>query len=519
MSTYITDLQTISNNLPANRNGLALQRRLQSAIAAFADSDIGSQSLTGSQVDHPVNDDERLPGFIGSFSKSLPHDENGQVIQSAYEALRKACTTGNEADFAAIPMGGAAKLANPQAGWSFPMMGADPFSFSMPAAPAFSSAETAGEMVEMYWHALLRDVHFSDYTSSALVASASADLSLLSDFKGPKSGGLVTPENIFRYDAPGCLTGPYISQFLFKTIPTGLGTNTQTYPVPAAGTDYMTTETEWLAVQNGAARSGPPVSGAIYLRNGRDLGEYVHRDFSYQAFLDAALILLGANTPRNPSNPYARKLSEAPFVTFGPPNILDDVTRIALEGLRAAWTQKWAFHRRLRPEVFGQRVHRRRIGAANHPIHPDVFKSEVLDRIYSAHGTYLLPMAFPEGSPTHPAYPAGHGTISGACVTILKAFFDENATVSSPVVASSDGLSLVSYTGGTLTVGGELNKLAVNISIGRNFPGVHYRSDSIEGMLLGEKVAIEYLRSARLTFNETFAGTTFTKFDGTQVTV
>ncbi len=57
------------------------------------------------------------------------------------------------------------------------------------------------------------------------------------------------------------------------------------------------------------------------------------------------------------------------------------------------------------------------------------------------------------------------------CVTILKAWFDENAPITNPVVASDDGLSLVPYTGGDagrLTVGGELNKVASNIAIARN---------------------------------------------------
>ncbi len=33
-----------------------------------------------------------------------------------------------------------------------------------------------------------------------------------------------------------------------------------------------------------------------------------------------------------------------------------------------------------------------------------------------------LPMAFQEGSPMHPSYGAGHATVAGACVTILKAY-------------------------------------------------------------------------------------------------
>lgn len=48
------------------------------------------------------------------------------------------------------------------------------------------------------------------------------------------------------------------------------------------------------------------------------------------------------------------------------------------------------------------------------------------DQVAQKYGTYFLPMAFPEGSPTHPSYGSGHATVAGACTTILKAFFDES---------------------------------------------------------------------------------------------
>ncbi len=66
--------------------------------------------------------------------------------------------------------------------------------------------------------------------------------------------------------------------------------------------------------------------------------------------------------------------------------------------------------------------------------------AKALDAISRATGSYLLPMAYPEGCPTHPAYPAGHATIAGACTTVLKAFFNEAYTIPSPVIVSSDGL-------------------------------------------------------------------------------
>jgi hypothetical protein len=61
----------------------------------------------------------------------------------------------------------------------------------------------------------------------------------------------------------------------------------------------------------------------------------------------------------------------------------------------------------------------------------------------------------------------------------------------------------------------QLNKLAANVAIGRNFAGIHRRSDYTESVKLGEAVAICVLEDHRLTYNERFEGFRFTKFDGT----
>ena len=106
--------------------------------------------------------------------------------------------------------------------------------------------------------------------------------------------------------------------------------------------------------------------------------------------------------------------------------------------------------------------------------------------------TALLPQAYPEGSPTHPSYPAGHAVISGACATVLKACLDESHVLPEPVQASPDGLP-PALEGADLTVGGELDKLAANISLGRDFAGLHWRSDAVAGLHLGEEVAIRTL--------------------------
>ena len=109
--------------------------------------------------------------------------------------------------------------------------------------------------------------------------------------------------------------------------------------------------------------------------------------------------------------------------------------------------------------------------------------------------------------------------MSGACCTLLKAYFKEDFVIPEPVVASPDGLDLERYSGPPFTVGAELNKLASNIAIARNFAGIHWRTDASEGLRLGEQVAIHALKDIATCYSEDFGGFTFTKFDGTRVTV
>lgn len=69
-----------------------------------------------------------------------------------------------------------------------------------------------------------------------------------------------------------------------------------------------------------------------------------------------------------------------------------------------------------------------------------------------------------------------------------------------------------------MTVGGELNKLAANIALGRNAAGVHWRGDYTESVKLGEEIAIRILQEQKLTYNEDHYFS-LTKFDGTAITV
>ena len=487
---------------------------------------------TPQNLQHPPNEDEGFyPNKIANYSKGLPHNNDGTVVLSAYEALLKAINSGLPADFDAIPLAGDRRLTNPQSGLAFDMEGPDGHALVQPPAPAFASREQAAEISENYWMAVLRDTPYSHYSSSPLANAAAADLRLYgSDFKGAKAGGLVTPANLFRGLTPGDNAGPYLSQFFYQPCNFGANKLEQKIRTTIPGIDYMTNFNTWLAVQRGVSQP-PDVFDptARYMRSGRDIGQWVHVDVLFQAYFHGFLILAGAGAPFDDGNPYVGNPTQDGFGTFGGPHIAALLCEVATRALKAVWFQKWFVHRRLRPEVHAARVDRTMYHGASYPVNAEILNSlSSVTRLggYLPAGNALLPMAFPEGSPTHPAYGAGHATVAGACVTILKAWFKESTKLVdiglSPVEPVADGSNLVPYAAsdaGDLTVGGELNKLASNVALGRNTAGVHWRSDGTESMKLGEQLAIGILQDQKACYNETFGGFSLTKFDGTQVTV
>jgi hypothetical protein len=473
------------------------------------------------RVEHLGNGDEdELPGFVGNFSKGLVHNGLGEVDPAAYASLLTAIRSGRPADFERIHMGVGPRLVNPQAGLAFDLEGADSHHLRVRPAPRLASAEAAAEMAEMYWLALLRDVDFAEYDSHALAADASSDLSRFSDFRGPKQSGRVVPGTLFRGITEGDLVGPFISQFLLRDVELGALRFPQRMETVFPAVDYLTDFDSWLTAQSGPARFAPQPRDPVkrYIRNLRDLGQWVHLDQLYQAYFQACLVLIESGCPIDEQLPAAKWQVQVGFVEFGAPHIMTLVTEVATRALKAAWFQKWFVHRRLRPEEFGARVHNHLSGRASYPLNGEILESPVVEKVRSRWGSYLLPQAFPEGCPAHPSYAAGHATVAGACVTVLKAFFDEAFTLVFPVVPNTDGTELVPYDGPELTVGNELNKLAANVGIGRNGAGVHWRSDYSESIALGEQVAITLLEEQKLCFNEPFSWS-LTRFDGSSVTI
>ncbi|HWA72365.1 MAG TPA: phosphoesterase [Polyangiaceae bacterium] len=510
-----------------------LLRTLRTRVAlARSDYDV-------SIAPHPTNgDEERYENKIGSDTRGLPHDGDGEVDLDAWKSAAKAFASRDPEDFEQIVLGGTRKLVNPVGTLAVNLIGLNPAQFGVPPAPALASAEKAAEAVELYWQALLRDVPFDQYATHPLAQEAIAELNRLPAHRGARINGLVTPETLFRVTAsyvdsrdpsgrtprsalvPGVLDGPYISQLLYRNIPYGTQSIPAVVRYPVPGSDFLTDYTEWLQVQDGQAptRAVPFAAVPRYLFTGRDLAEYNHG--GNPLFWGAALTLASI-APLGPTNPYLSSATQASAsATFALGWFQGLLARAISLVIRASYWQKWFVHRNLRPEAYGGLIHHRIAnGRDDYPVHPDVLNSRAVARTFEKFGTYLLPQAFPEGAPLHAAYPAGSASIAGAAGTLLKAFFDENAVIPNPVLPDpADPTRLIPYTGAPLTVGGEINKLVSNYA-GRTTAGIHYRSDAAAALALGEAVAIGLLRDERATFAEQFDGFLFTRFDGTEVLI
>jgi len=533
----------------ANGNGNAANRandcfNYRKNMAQAEKINVGPQPDNGDSL--------RFTDFSCSYSKALLHDSLGVPNAAALLGLRNAFASGKAADFENVivgaPGGGPnSKLNGPQVALAFDLEGLDSHCTVIPPAPSVASAQTAAEQVEHYWAALLADVPFTEYATNPMAAQAVADLNNLSFLSSAANNQIpypVTPQRLFRgqfVTGDGNVKGPYISQFMIQ--PTFFGAQPldqkyQTFlPVGAGGSDYLTSVSEYQLVQNGgdSGRTLTYDPTFRYIRNGRDLAAYTRVDVLFQGYFVAFLVLAGMGAAPNSGNPYIGSLTQKAFATLGGPDAAGTIGEMATRALKAAWFHKWIKDLRMRPEEYGALVQARKTNASPMPqaaaaLHGDVLNSAVLPIIFSNYGSYLLPQAFPEGSPTHPCYPTGHGTVAGACVTALKFFFNGNQKIRPLLNAagrdvyepSSDGLSLNTYTGAdrnSLDINGELNKLAYNVSFGHGIhAGIHFRSSTYWSILLGEQVALSILQDRAKSYNEPFT-ISLTKFDGSTATI
>lgn len=392
--------------------------------------------------------------------------------------------------------------------------------------------------------------------------------------------GVLTVATLFRGSTTGAKQGPYLSQFMLLGTPDrsgnmagvrnsvitfGAQTIDQRILRNSKNVDYMQSWEEWLEVQNGEEKefAAPDWNALGLLQTPRDLATYVHYDQLFQAYLNAGMMLdvHGAQVDEGTPIFETRGNSTKGFATWGGPHMLSLVTEVATRALRAVRRQKFQIHRRARPEVLAARltqVHAGEVGSMDKAAvtkfrsmldelgandSADVSRPGVLLHWINEHnernggaikidgnnhpnGNFLLPMAFPEGSPMHPAYGAGHATVAGACVTILKAFYRSDLKMKElfgldhfyEANANANGLRQAGLLGNDVLVSEELDKLAANIAIGRNFAGVHYYTDYYDSLRLGERIAAGILEEQMLTYNEPVK-LSFRDFDGDRVEI
>lgn len=518
---------------------------------------------------------------LGSFHKTLPHNQFGEVNPAAFDAL-VAGTEGDGSGFDAVPKGTptAAKLVNPQGGLAHDQLTHHPASYSMPPAPKARGVSTAVEMTELYWMALLRDIPFDQFDAHADTATAATEINtrfqqavaptpdsghLMTGLDVPGAEGTlapITPQNLFRLGLPGEEVGPLVSQFFIRNCNYGTQTIDQMQRPYKKDRDYLTAFGDWLAAQNGGRDqtstprdpNGQDYSHANedsaanfedkprYISTMRDLARFVNKDALHQAYFNGAIILLSGGANWTPGNPYTSKPREAGFGVLGGPHILALVSEIATRALKVVWNQKWQVNLRLRPEAYGGLVHVQKIGIGGasgkrpYGLPAWVATTTAANRVKAKYNSLLLPMAFSPGSPVHPAYGAGHATVAGACVTILKAFFKTFdttpqgnvvptlfKTLTEPNAPFGPGQPITSYVTGVvnapggdegvrtplpaavankLTIEGELNKLAMNVAMGRSMGGVHWRTDNTRSLTLGEALAAEMLADITTDANE-----------------
>jgi len=493
-------------------------------------------------VQKDLNPDLENKVTAGLYSKGLEHDATTFLAsQSDIDTIITAMETGEQSDFDAIPLSPSAtrKQESPQAALSFSMSGADPESVSLPVAFALNSREAAAEMLEVYERNILRDIPFNvlsgDVTGTAqqetdLTRAIDTLNSFGDDFKGPKIGGVVTRKSLFRGIGKNELVGPYMSQFLLHDIP--LGQHTIVNRSVTETGEYGYTSANYLAIQNGTVPVPQTKGSAVYAFSPRVLGSFVHIDFVFQSALYCAALLLGRGAARNKAFPVLDK--ETNFVnSSGPADIATAIGEISRHALKATWVQKWRKNLKLRPEAMAGRVVKVESGdLPASTIHPDLltngsatlaavkaFNSDVARPNGAGDAASYLPLQFAEGSPMHPSANAGHAGIAGACSALLKMYFEDApwSSLGLPNFHSIDGSMLDTYSeadASQMTIHGELNKLASNMALGRDFAGVHYRWDGDQGIQLGEKVAIDWMIDNAAQSNVNIGTIKFTSADG-----
>src|SRR5262245_23231490 len=103
-------------------------------------------------------DEERYLDRRASFSKTMPHNELGEVDATGYRRWLAILASGDPTQFEDVPRDPEAveRLNNPQVTYAIDLVGPDATALTLEPPPEFASQAMAAEMAELYWRGLTR---------------------------------------------------------------------------------------------------------------------------------------------------------------------------------------------------------------------------------------------------------------------------------------------------------------------------------------------------------------------------
>lgn len=392
-----------------------------------------------------------------TYTKGLEHDSTGAVPQTSLDQFQ----TELEDSFSTLSH------------FKRVLISSNLISESVPDFPLLDSDAMGAQMATLYAMSLVRDLPFNQWVGNKIIRDVCRDLN---QFKArPLIKGPHLPQNLFRCSKR--MLGPYISQFLFRSE----SLQPQTYVTGLEDQDFMGTWSKALAgVNSTVVRLKEDLCRTVprTILTGRDLAWIVRCDSGLPLLRQAHQLLVAWKIPLN----YEASWLDRELI----------LAVVVQKALGVADSIKW---NRLapRPEEYGLQIERGyRIGTISSVVSSDLLSNQLLTTIQSRQHNHLLTQVYPQGAPYSPSYPSSTAVIAGAGVTILKFFYSTSTSL--PIYEpSSDGLSLV-LTSKQSSVGEELDQLGFNLGLGRCWAGVNYPIDVIEGLKLGERVALRYLQ-------------------------
>ena len=434
-------------------------------------------------------------------------------------------------------------------------------SFVIPNAPDFTSLQSAAELLEVYAMSLMRNFNFTLFDSKSfqydsMPSNAKSYINYIlgtlnvnwiqNNLNAPPLRGnrTITTDTLYRGNTQGDLIGPYISQFLYYETAIGNFKLEQKYQcldideniniIDISNTPFYFGQTEayFREIWNGTLKSSSLPTIPKYITCLLDMAMYINRDQIWEAIFIAVTLLLTRNVAIGFHT--SSRSTSGKFINLGVNDLYYLMMKATKLAMNSAWVWKWS-QLRPRPEEMAYQVHLTKTYTAtqmngssvqfpqdllNHPILTEISNDN--------HGRFLMPLGYSQGSPFHPAYPAGHAVIAGAMATIAKAWFNCDWEIPA-VVPNINGDNLILYktkdnsledSNGVvyLKIGDELDKLATNCSNSRCMAGIHYRSDADAGLLLGEQVAIEVLKDEVQKYSDNIAFV-LRKRNGEEVTI